>query len=145
VRSALAIEPHLDRELKEEILTPTKLYWPLVKKLKETQLENILGLAHITGGGFFNIPRMNEEMGYIINNYPDENFRPKFMTAILNRLNFLTPIKKVEAYKTFNMGIGFVIACRDPKLLMNQLDLLGEKFIVLGFVTDQEKGLVLTE
>ena len=53
-----------ETELKKELLTPTKLYVNQVMQLLKIQRDNIHGLAHITGGGFHNIPRMNEELGY---------------------------------------------------------------------------------
>ena len=138
VRSCLSSDKNIDRELKEAVLTPTTLYWPLVRELKNKQLENILGLAHITGGGFYNIPRMNEDLGYKINVLPNENFRPAFMNTILKRLN----LTKEEAYQTFNMGIGLVICTRDVNKLTEQLRELKAKFIILGEVTEEQKGLI---
>lgn len=40
------------------------------------------------------------------------------------------------------MGIGLVIACDDPKLLMNELHQMNEKSMILGKVT-KHKGLKL--
>jgi phosphoribosylformylglycinamidine cyclo-ligase len=140
VRSVLSNEKHLEKDLKEAVLTPTRLYWKLVKELKINQFENILGIAHITGGGFFNIPRMNEELGYEITQIPNNNFRPAFMNTILERLDFHQKDKTVEAYRTFNMGIGMVFACRDADRLKKQLDHLGEKYILLGHVTNENRG-----
>lgn len=128
-----------DTKLKEEVLTPTRLYWKMLKALRAEQSDNILGVAHITGGGFHNIPRMNEELGYKISQLPNDEFRPAFMNTILSRVK-LTP---AEAYETFNMGVGLVIACRDEQKLLGQLKLLGEKFITLGEVTTSGVGLMM--
>jgi phosphoribosylformylglycinamidine cyclo-ligase len=118
-----------ETELKKELLTPTKLYVNLVMNLLKSQPENITGLAHITGGGFHNIPRMNEELGYEITNLPSDAFRPGFMNEIVRR----SGMDNEKSYETFNMGIGLVIACKNPEKLMASLTL--EKHLVLGKVT----------
>ncbi len=118
-----------ETELKKELLTPTKLYVNLVMDLLKNQPENISGLAHITGGGFHNIPRMNEELGYEITNLPSDSFRPAFMNEIVRR----SGMDQAKSYETFNMGIGLVIACKNPERLMASL--APEKHMVLGKVT----------
>ncbi len=118
-----------ETELKKELLTPTKLYVNLVMNLLKTQPENISGLSHITGGGFHNIPRMNEDLGYEITNLPTDEFRPSFMNEIVKR----SGMDKAKSYETFNMGIGLVIACKDPQKLLPEL--AGEKSMVLGKIT----------
>jgi phosphoribosylformylglycinamidine cyclo-ligase len=115
-----------ETDLKKELLTPTKLYVNQIQKLLKTQKENIHGLAHITGGGFHNIPRMNEELGYEIN-----SFRTPAMNTIIER----SGLSKESLYETFNMGIGMVIACADPEKLMNELKAMDEKVMILGKVT----------
>ncbi len=122
-----------ETELKKELLTPTKLYVNLVMKLLKTQSQNISGLAHITGGGFHNIPRMNEDLGYEITNLPSDEFRPAAMNEIVKR----SGMDKAKSYETFNMGIGLVIACKDAALLEKELIQAGEKFMTLGKVTSK--------
>lgn len=122
-----------ETELKKELLTPTKLYVNLVMKLLKTQPQNISGLAHITGGGFHNIPRMNEDLGYEITNLPTDEFRPAAMNEIVKR----SGMDKAKSYETFNMGIGLVIACKDATLLEKELTQAGEKFMTLGKVTSK--------
>ena len=123
-----------ETELKKEALTPTRLYVNLVMDLLKTQPENVCGLAHITGGGFHNIPRMNEDLGYEITNLPSDEFRPAVMNEIVHR----SGMNKEKSYETFNMGIGLVIACTDEKKLMAELDKRGEKYMVLGKVTSKQ-------
>lgn len=119
-----------ETELKKELLTPTKLYVNLVMDLLKNQPENISGLAHITGGGFHNIPRMNEELGYEITNLPNDEFRPDSMNEVVRR----SGMDKEKSYETFNMGVGMVIACKDAEKLSSALEKAGEKFMVLGKV-----------
>lgn len=123
-----------ETELKKEVLVPTKLYVNLVMDLLKSQPDNIRGLAHITGGGFHNIPRMNEDLGYEITNLPKDEFRPAFMNEIVRR----SGMNKEKSYETFNMGVGLVIACEDEKQLKAELDKRGEKYLVLGKVTSRQ-------
>lgn len=123
-----------ETDLKKEVLAPTKLYVNLVMDLLKTQPDNIRGLAHITGGGFHNIPRMNEDLGYEITNLPKDEFRPAFMNEIVRR----SGMNKDKSYETFNMGVGLVIACDDESKLKAELDKRGEKYLVLGKVTSRQ-------
>jgi phosphoribosylformylglycinamidine cyclo-ligase len=129
-----------DDQLKKDVLTPTKLYVNTLMTLLKTQRENIHGVAHITGGGFHNIPRMNEALGYEIANLPDDNFRPVFMNEILKRAD----LTQESAYETFNMGVGLVIACKNPDQLIRSLNEMGEKTMILGMVSDKFKNLKLS-
>lgn len=120
-----------ETELLKELLTPTKLYVNQVQRLLKTQRHNVHGIAHITGGGFHNIPRMNEELGYEITNLPDNSFRTQAMNTIIER----SKLSKESLYETWNMGVGLVIACENPELLMKELHAMDEKCMVLGKVT----------
>lgn len=120
-----------ETELKKELLTPTRLYVNQVQALLKKQRQNIHGIAHITGGGFHNIPRMNEELGYQITMLPSPDFRSKAMNTIIERACLSTE----NLYETFNMGIGLVIACENPDLLMSELNLMDERSMILGKVT----------
>lgn len=131
------VEAH-ENELKKELLTPTKLYVNQVLTLLKKQKSNIHGLAHITGGGFHNIPRMNEELGYKITNLPPDSMRSEAMNTIIAR----SKLGKEALYETFNMGIGLVIACENPELLMKELEAMDEKAMILGKVTEGS-GLIL--
>lgn len=123
-----------ESELKKELLAPTKLYVNLVQQLLKNQRENVHGIAHITGGGFHNIPRMNEELAYTITRLPDEKMRPQAMNTIIQR----SELSLNELYETWNMGIGLVIACENPEKLMAEIQSLDEKCMVLGKVTEGE-------
>ncbi len=131
------VEAH-ETELKKELLTPTKLYVNQILTLLKKQKSNIHGLAHITGGGFHNIPRMNEELGYKITSLPPDSMRSNAMNTIISR----SKLDQAALYETFNMGIGMVIACADPALLMRELELMDEKVMILGKVTEGS-GLIL--
>ncbi|MBF0370668.1 MAG: phosphoribosylformylglycinamidine cyclo-ligase [Magnetococcales bacterium] len=88
--------------LGEALLTPTRIYVRAVLEMAEQNL--IKGLAHITGGGFQeNVPRM----------LPDQvavDLDPWPWPPIFHRLMELGNIEKKEMEKTFNCGIGMVVA-----------------------------------
>ena len=87
----------------EELLTPTKIYVKPVLSLLEKF--NIKGMAHVTGGGFYeNLPRMlsKEGLSIVINKNSYE------IPEIFKKLMELG-VKEEEMYNTFNMGIGFVL------------------------------------
>jgi len=111
-------------------LKPTRLYASSFLKLRKAFHSYIKGAAHITGSGFLNIPRMNEKFDYIIESRPP-------MPLILKEAVKRAQLDDRNAYTTFNMGIGFVIAV-DPKHeleIKKKLIQLGENPVSLGYVT----------
>jgi phosphoribosylformylglycinamidine cyclo-ligase len=118
--------------LKQELLTPTKLYVNQVQRLLKNQKSNIHGISHITGGSFHNIPRMNEKLGYKISHIPSDSMRSSAMNEIIAR----SQLEHEALYETFNMGIGLVIACENPTPLLKELELMDERAMILGMVTE---------
>lgn len=120
------------KTLGEELLTPTKIYVKTIKHLLNTNT-NILGMCHITGGGFFeNVPRMLKDGQGVeidVKSFP----RPKIFDFIMNTGN----IDEAEMYNVFNMGIGFMLAVdkNDVDEVMNKLHEIGEEAYVIGKVT----------
>ena len=86
-----------------ELLTPTRIYAPIIKDLMEEI--PILGMAHITGGGIpENLPRclpqgLNVDVDY--NAWP--------LPEVFQKIMLAGEIPEEEMIKTFNMGIGFCI------------------------------------
>ena len=126
------------KKIGEVLLTPTRIYVkPVLELLKQFDIK---GMAHITGGGFFeNIPRMFKE-----------NF-----TAVIDKASLKTPpvfkylqsfgIDENSMYNTFNMGYGFVI-CADKKDADNIISALGKFNLdanVIGHVEIGGSGLCL--
>jgi phosphoribosylformylglycinamidine cyclo-ligase len=126
-----------EKKLLETALTPTKIYWKLVEKLLKSHPGKIKGMAHITGGGLTNIPRINEGFDYQLNFLPSFDEIPSVFGEMKKRSN----LSSAELYTTFNMGIGLVIATNSPNEIMDSLKSLSEKAWVLGKVI-KGKGLV---
>ncbi len=115
-------------DLKKGALTPTRIYWNAVKNLIENDL--LTGMAHITGGGFTNISRINKDVDYKIEKVPSIDELPWFMQDIIERLD--TP--KEELYTTFNMGIGMILLTNNPDAVKKELEAVGEKYLEMGTV-----------
>ena len=112
------------------LLAPTKIYVKPVLALKEKFA--VKGISHITGGGFIeNIPRM----------LPDgcKAKINKGSWPVLKIFEYLIDkagMDEAQAYNTFNMGIGMVIAvsAEDADAVLQTLNELGEEAYVIGSV-----------
>ena len=92
----------LSRTLGEELLTPTKIYIKIIKKLISSY--KIAGLAHITGGGLVeNPPRILPE-GCSVKIRKDSWKRPAIFGLIQEKGN----VSDYEMLRTFNCGIGLI-------------------------------------
>ncbi len=82
----------------DELLVPTKIYMEVLDVLKKHEVH---GLAHITGSGLLKLRRITN-LGFDFDNpiEPQEIF--KFIQEQGN-------VSDLEMYKTFNMGMGFII------------------------------------
>lgn len=145
VRKVLFKDNHLDpkqtfaeldgKRLGDVLLEPTTIYVKPVKALLNEV--DAHGMAHITGGGFFeNIPRMLPEgLGVKVDttSFP----RPTIFDFIQKHSN----ITDQEMYNVFNMGIGYIIAL-DPSDVQKAQDVLkaaGQDSYVIGEVTPSGK------
>lgn len=123
------------KKIGDILLTPTKIYVKPVLNILEKF--NIKGMAHITGGGFYeNIPRMFKED----------------LTAVINKNSFPVPsifnyllskgADKSKMFNTFNMGIGFVLCVdeKDADAVVKELIELNERAYKIGFVEESKTG-----
>jgi len=120
-------------------LKPTRLYVNSVLSIREKYGSALKGAAHITGSGFLNIPRMNEKFDYVIERKP---MLPSILAEAVKRGG----LDDYNAYTTFNMGVGFVMAV-DPKFetkIINELEGLGEVAFSMGYVI-KGQGLVMLQ
>lgn len=131
--------PELDAKLGEELLKPTKIYVKSVlQMLKQIQVK---GMAHITGGGITeNIPRVLPE-GLQADIQLDSWETP----SIFKYLKELGSLQRDELYRTFNMGIGFVLVVDkdDKDAVLDLAQKLGEKAFVIGRISKGNNGVTL--
>jgi len=127
-------ETHLT--LGETLLIPTKLYTPLIQKLKRGV--SIKGIAHITGGGLLeNPPRILPKETQIElkeNSWPI----PDYMKAFREKGG----LANEEFYRVFNTGIGLVIVVdsKEQEAALKTIQNLGEKAWVIGKIVTGENG-----
>jgi phosphoribosylformylglycinamidine cyclo-ligase len=119
-----------ERGLMEACLTPTRIYWPVVKEI----MPLVNGMAHITGGGLGNIPRMNEKFDYVLDVLPKVDEIPHVFGEMINR----SGLDGKELYETFNMGMGFVVATSEPDKVIAALKNLGQTHWKIGHVATAE-------
>ncbi|AWI03360.1 phosphoribosylformylglycinamidine cyclo-ligase [Clostridium drakei] len=126
------------KKIGDVLLTPTKIYVKPILKLMDKF--DIRGMAHITGGGFYeNIPRM---------------FKEDF-TSVIDKNSFEVPeifkhiielgVDEDHMFNTYNMGIGFVLCVKneDVEGIIKELDTMGEKAYKIGYVEKGDKKVCL--
>ena len=95
------------RFLSEEIMRPTIIYERILRPLLGTD-SPLLGIAHITGGGFFeNIPRILPKTTAAVLDHSALPVPPLF-----GRIQERGGLDVSEMFGVFNMGIGMVLAAR---------------------------------
>ncbi|HLE11428.1 MAG TPA: phosphoribosylformylglycinamidine cyclo-ligase [Bacteriovoracaceae bacterium] len=119
-------------ELLKECLTPTRIYVSLIQSLLSKYPQNILGMAHITGGGISNIQRINERKHFALHSMPSLSLIPSIFQEIKKRAN----LEDKELYQVFNMGVGFVLVTDTPGPIMSTLSAMNEKAYLIGHVMD---------
>ncbi len=136
--SLFEFDEELGAKPADVLLTPTRIYVKTALALIDKC--DVLGMAHITGGGFIeNIPRiLPEGLAAKIDRTSYEI--PRIFKAIKRRAG----IDDNKMYNTFNMGIGLVICVRasEEDKALETLRLLGEDPVKLGCVV-KGSGVIL--
>jgi phosphoribosylaminoimidazole (AIR) synthetase len=99
--------------------------YPLIEK------KLIKGLAHITGSGFLNVPRISDRVSYDIE-LPPSAERPAVFQWVEDR----SQLSFEELSQTVNLGIGLVLVTSPQKSteVLKKLKRSGEAAWVLGEV-----------
>jgi phosphoribosylaminoimidazole synthetase len=125
-----------DMLLIDALMAPTRIY--VKSLLPQVRAGKISALAHITGGGLLeNIPRvLPEELHAVVN--ADSWEQPRLM-AFLQAQGHIEP---EEMARTFNCGVGMVLAVREADVqdVSQALTLAGEIVHRIGHVEAGEKG-----
>lgn len=117
----------------EELLKPTRIYVKSILSLLKSV--DVKGMAHITGGGLTgNLPRIFPE-GIQVAIKKGSWDIPRIFSIIQEMGN----VSEKEMFRTFNMGIGFVVVVKktDANNTLKKLKSSGEKPFVIGCI---EKG-----
>lgn len=144
-RKVLLKDMRLDRyvddfkkTLGEELLTPTTIY---VKPILEILDENIHAMAHITGGGIVeNLPRV------LPNGLEARLDRNSWkVPAIFHMIQKMGEIEEKEMFRTFNMGIGFILVVEknNADQILKKLQIRGQEASIIGRVFKGQRGVVI--
>ncbi|CDG87822.1 phosphoribosylaminoimidazole synthetase (AIR synthetase) [Xenorhabdus bovienii str. puntauvense] len=120
------------KSLADHLLVPTRIYVKPVLELIE-QFE-IHAIAHLTGGGFWeNIPRVLPE-----NMQAKINASSWQWPAIFTWLQQAGNVSNHEMYRTFNCGVGMIIALpqSQTKQAVEWLNAAGENAWQIGTITE---------
>jgi phosphoribosylformylglycinamidine cyclo-ligase len=88
----------------DALLEPTVIYVRAVLDLIRSPRVDVHGLAHITGGGLLNLLRLNDGVGFAIED-------PLEAPPVFALVQELESVSDAEMWEVFNMGCGFCVAC----------------------------------
>ena len=123
-----ATEQLAGKALGDQLLAPTKIYVKSVLELIEKV--DVHAIAHLTGGGFWeNIPRVLPDNTKAVIDEKSWEWQPVFKW-----LQEKGNIDSYEMYRTFNCGVGMVIALpqADVEKALNLLRQAGENAWLIG-------------
>ncbi|QPB43191.1 phosphoribosylformylglycinamidine cyclo-ligase [Rodentibacter haemolyticus] len=137
-----ATEQLAGKPLSEQVLAPTKIYVKSVLSLiKQT---GVHAIAHLTGGGFWeNIPRVLPKNTKAVIDEKSWEWQP-----IFKWLQEQGNISTYEMYRTFNCGVGMVIALPQDQVetALAILKQAGENAWLIGHIesaADSEEQVVI--
>lgn len=133
--------PGLGRTVADELLVPTKIYVKTILNLLRDFRIN--GIAHITGGGLLeNVPRiLPNGCKAVINK------NAWMMDDIFLIIRSAGNIDETEMYRTFNCGIGMVLAVpeNEAEEVLIRLSGLNERAFVIGEIGKCDVGQEFVE
>ena len=136
VSGAQTSEPLGDKTVGEALLAPTQIYVkPVLELLKQVDVH---ALSHITGGGFWeNIPRVLPQNTQAVINQDSWQW-----PEVFDWLQQKGHVETYEMYRTFNCGVGMILAVA-PADLEQSLAILraaGENAWHIGEISDAAEG-----
>ncbi len=112
----------------QEMLTPTKIYVNPVQEMMDAC--DVHGIAHITGGAFSKLTRLNRNVGFVLD-LPE----PKPIFKELGK-----KVKEMDMVRTFNMGIGMAIILPEDRAdtVINIANKHGVDAMEIGRISDKK-------
>ena len=131
--------PGTNRLVADEMLTPTRIYVRSIQTLLEAV--DVRGMVHVTGGGITgNVPRVLPPGCRV------RISRGAWSPPVVFRtLSEAGQVDEAEMFRTFNMGIGYVVIvpATAAETAARTLKESGETVVRLGEVTAGERGVEL--
>ncbi|MCE5312129.1 MAG: phosphoribosylformylglycinamidine cyclo-ligase [Nitrospiraceae bacterium] len=137
-KAGMSIDQHVPEfgmTLGQQLLAPTKIYVSACNALKKTA--KIKGMAHITGGGVTgNLPRIFQSgisAEIKLGAWP--------VPQVFSMIQKLGNVPADEMYKTFNMGIGYIIVVEEKEsdAAISALNSAGMDAYRIGTITKGDK------
>jgi phosphoribosylformylglycinamidine cyclo-ligase len=131
--------PGMKKSVADVLLAVHKSYLKPVQALREEV--DVLGIAHITGGGLVdNVPRILPDGCSAV--FDCSSWKVPQVYRFMQETGGVDP---EEMYRVFNMGIGLVIAVRpgEVELALKTLKNAGEKGLAIGVIDKRDKAVVL--
>lgn len=128
------IFPNTDKTVAEVLLAPTTIYFDILKKIMRHA--TIKGMAHITGGGFYdNIPRVLPKQAEAHITFGTWEILPVF-----EWLKKEAEISWEEMLQIFNCGIGYVliVSRKEADSILENFSAMGEKIFEIGTIVERK-------
>ncbi len=122
----------------EELLHPTLIYVPEILEILD-KISSLKALVHITGDGLLNLPRVDAEIGFVIDDLPPP-------PPLFGLIETLGGVSRAEMFEVYNMGIGFCVMVAEGEVdaTLAILDRHGRHASVIGHaVADPTKSVRL--
>ena len=120
-------DSHIGEGIGKELLEPTRIYAPTVKRLLDEV--PVLGMAHITGGGL--VENVSRCLPKGLQAHIDWNAWP--MPDIFSKIMLAGEVPEEEMKRVFNMGIGYCVIV-PPDVVDDTMILIDHPSQVIGHV-----------
>jgi phosphoribosylformylglycinamidine cyclo-ligase len=125
----------LEMTVGEALLSPTRLYAPIIKPILSEFREDVHGMVHNTGGGQTKCLRLGKGINYVKNNLPE----PDPIFILIQRESGVT---WGEMYQDFNMGIGYelIVTSSSAEDIMMKAEKFGLGIQIIGYCNKNSNG-----
>ncbi|MCF7873794.1 MAG: phosphoribosylformylglycinamidine cyclo-ligase [Candidatus Omnitrophica bacterium] len=130
------------KNYKSSLLKPTRVYVKaILSLLSSTKLQkSVTGIAHITGGAFYNKATKIIPKGLSLA-VDKKNWRPN---NIFKKIQERGKISQAQMYSVFNMGIGMIVVVKENsvKKILKRLNRTYKSHIIGEIIKDKKKFIL---
>ena len=121
----------------DALLEPTRIYVKLALEVLRDPAVEVTALAHITGGGFQNMVRIQAPCGFLLDALPP-------VPAIFTAIQDAGDVALEDLYSAYNMGVGFTVTVRPggEQRVLELAEAHGIEAWVIGQATDSPERRV---
>lgn len=125
-----------DTPMRARLLAPTLIYSKPIVEIFKNKRNAVKALAHITGGGWRNVLRLKNSVGYRIDT-------PLPIPDVLCEIG--RDVEAKEMFSTFNMGMGLCVIAEEPEYILDVFAKTEFTASIIGRVTDDAGEVILNE